>query len=195
MTKNPVHKRRMKNYFLEAAKEIIMGEGVSALSVRNVAERAGYSYATLYSYYRGLTDLISSSLNDFKEECIQHIHEKTEQAAPGKENIEQTVMAYVQYFVQYPSIYRLFYIEKLPSGKTTEIAAFLLDELYQDDFQLCIKGGVYTKKEAVNIKERLRYTVSGLLVLYLNRKHPGDYQTFTENVQREVSHILDRSES
>ncbi|NLT49326.1 MAG: TetR/AcrR family transcriptional regulator, partial [Ignavibacteria bacterium] len=41
MTKNEIHEKRMKEYFIQATKELLKGEGLKVVSVRNVAEQAG----------------------------------------------------------------------------------------------------------------------------------------------------------
>ena len=59
MDKKSILEQRMKGYFIQAAMEILRGEGIKDLSVRNVAEKAGYSYATLYNYFKDLNELLS----------------------------------------------------------------------------------------------------------------------------------------
>ena len=52
MEKKEIQEQRMRGYFIQATKEIIKGEGIKSVSVRNIADRAGYSYATLYNYFK-----------------------------------------------------------------------------------------------------------------------------------------------
>ena len=53
-----LRQRRIMSYFIEAADEIIMEEGASAVTIRTVADKAGYSSATLYNYFDNLNHLI-----------------------------------------------------------------------------------------------------------------------------------------
>ncbi|MDP4092633.1 MAG: TetR/AcrR family transcriptional regulator, partial [Bacillota bacterium] len=53
-----LQKSRMKKYFIDAAKEILVNEGVSNVSVRKVGEVTGYSYATIYNYFKNLDHLL-----------------------------------------------------------------------------------------------------------------------------------------
>ena len=41
MQKKEIQEQRIKGYFIEAAKEMLKGEGLKSISVRNIAERAG----------------------------------------------------------------------------------------------------------------------------------------------------------
>ena len=47
-------KKRMMIYFIEAAEKIVKEEGLGALSLRRVADAAGYNSATLYNYFDDL---------------------------------------------------------------------------------------------------------------------------------------------
>ncbi|SHI80755.1 TetR/AcrR family transcriptional regulator [Lutispora thermophila] len=55
--KKTLQKRRMMGYFIDAAKKIIDEKGIEALSVREVADIAGYNSATLYNYFEDLEHL------------------------------------------------------------------------------------------------------------------------------------------
>ncbi|MFK7810059.1 MAG: TetR/AcrR family transcriptional regulator, partial [Saprospiraceae bacterium] len=159
MAVNPIQEKRIKQYFLEATKEILIGEGISALSVRNVAKRAGYSYATLYNYFKSLSELISFSILDFQKECALHIEEKTKRVASGDRKLKAIVRAYADYFIQYPALFHLFYIEKLSSNKVNRSAALFLNELCQSEFDDSITKGTFTKKEVDLLQEQLRITI------------------------------------
>ncbi|HTO98880.1 MAG TPA: TetR/AcrR family transcriptional regulator [Myxococcales bacterium] len=51
---------RSRGRILSAARELILRHGVENLSLRAVAERAGYSPASLYEYFAGKDDLIAT---------------------------------------------------------------------------------------------------------------------------------------
>ena len=54
MENKEIQEERVRSYFVQAANEILRGEGITNLSVRNVSEKAGYSYATLYNYFKNI---------------------------------------------------------------------------------------------------------------------------------------------
>ena len=64
MDKKIIQEERMKGYFIQATKEILKGEGLRAASVRNIADQAGYSYATLYNYFKDIKELIFVCIKD-----------------------------------------------------------------------------------------------------------------------------------
>mgnify|MGYP005859619869 FL=1 len=61
----------MMMYFVDATIDIIDSEGIGALSIRKVAERAGYNSATLYHYFANLRHLTFFS-------CIRYLREYVE---------------------------------------------------------------------------------------------------------------------
>ncbi len=65
MKNKDVHEMRMKNYFIQATKEILKYERIKHVSVRSVAGRSGYSYTTIYNYFKDLNDLVFYCVEDF----------------------------------------------------------------------------------------------------------------------------------
>lgn len=56
MKKN-LRRLRTMRYFIDAAQSILDEEGMSGLTIRKTADRAGYNSATLYSYFENLDHL------------------------------------------------------------------------------------------------------------------------------------------
>ncbi len=50
-------RKRIMAYFIEATRSLIQSEGVDGLSIRKIANEAGYNSATLYNYFRDLEHL------------------------------------------------------------------------------------------------------------------------------------------
>jgi AcrR family transcriptional regulator len=57
-TRKERQKLRIMSYFIDATHEVIENEGVDAVTVRKVADLAGYNSATLYNYFNNLDHLI-----------------------------------------------------------------------------------------------------------------------------------------
>ncbi len=57
MSKRDLKKKRTMRYFIDAAQAILDEEGLDGLTIRKVADRAGYNSATLYSYFENLEHL------------------------------------------------------------------------------------------------------------------------------------------
>lgn len=189
-----VQEQRIRGYFIQAAKETLKGEGLKTLNVRNVAERAGYSYTTLYNYFRDLKDLVFECVRDFQEECEAYVREETASAPRGLEGIRARVKAYAKYFVQYPGIFELFFIERIndvgSKRPTVELIYRSLDRSCTPEWNYCIAEKLVSAEEAESMGADLRCTVTGLLLFYINRRHPESYTAFISQLDEQLKRIL-----
>lgn len=176
MIKNKIHENRIKAYFLDSAVSIIRSEGIRSLSVRNLAEKAGYSYATLYNYFESLDDLVSQCIDIFIEECVEFVRNQSNTKASAAEIIKSKTKAYMNYFIQYTGTYELLFLEKLMalnSGKLTgNKIAELLNSILSEEWK-SIRSK--SKNQLILIHSNL---VNGLMLNYLNRRLVTDYREF-----------------
>jgi AcrR family transcriptional regulator len=188
MTKNEIQEERMKGYFLSATKDIIRAEGVGAVSARSVAERAGYSYATLYNYFNDVRDLVFSCVNDFMEECRAFVAQEAGKAAPGTETLKSVSRGYAKFFVQYPGIFALMYTHKPGEIGTVASGIGELGEFFESLAKpdTARDGG---KNEATRVKMH-GWALNGLLMLYLNRRVQMDFKSFMEQVDALAGRFL-----
>jgi AcrR family transcriptional regulator len=194
MERKEIQELRMKGYFIEATKDILKGEGLKNTSVRNIAERAGYSFATLYNYFKDVKELIFYCVKDFQTECELHVKEKTEKITAGPKRLKAINKAYLEYFIQYPGIFELFFIEKLSDITGNQEASALivsfLDRLCEQDWNYCIEHKLTTEKDAARIKATLLNVTTGLLLLYIHRRHPKDYTEYIKLAGSQIDHLL-----
>ena len=194
MGNKEIQEQRMKGYFIQATKEILKGEGLRNISVRNIAERAGYSYATLYNYFKDVRDLIFECVVYFQEECETFVLSESAKNKPGIEKIRAIAKAYVKYFIQYPGTFELFFLEKTNDvankQPTLKLISNFLDRLSNNDWEYCITTKVMTAEAAKVKKNTLHFTLVGMLLLYSNRRQPETYKEFSEEVGNQINSIL-----
>jgi AcrR family transcriptional regulator len=191
MDNKQIQEQRMKGYFIQATKEILKAEGLKSISVRNIADRAGYSYATLYNYFKDVKDLIFLCVKDFQGEIETSITEKITGIVPGKERMKIISMEYLNYFLEYPGIFELFYLERMSdissNTEATQLIVNFLDRLCDEDWK-----AIEPDKNARKLrKSELNYTITGLLLFYLNRREPASYQEFIDRANNQLSFIID----
>jgi AcrR family transcriptional regulator len=194
MKNKEIQEKRIREYFIESTKAILKSEGFKNISVRNIADKAGYSYATLYNYFKDVNTLIFHCVKDFQDECKVFVNQKVENVPHGAERIKAITMAYMMYFVEYPSIFDLFYLTKAGEFCNTDVTSNLisksLDNISDAEWNYCISHNLIKVEEVENIKSQLRLTVIGLLVLYLNRWTPSSYTDFINQANSQVDYIL-----
>lgn len=194
MSNKEIQEQRMKGYFIQATKEILKGEGLKSISVRNISERAGYSYATLYNYFKDVKDLIFECVVDFQDECETFIKSETKKNEPGLIKIKAITKAYIKYFIQYPGIFELFYIEKTTDlahkQPTVKLIHNFLNKLCEEEWLYCLNNKILNSAEASVMKETLHYAVIGALIIYINRRQPATYKEFSIIVESQLNYIL-----
>lgn len=183
---NEIQEERVRGYFISAAKDLIRGEGLVVVSARNVAERAGYSYATLYNYFKDIRDLIFSCVEDFLEECRIFVVDYASKVPNGKDHLFLVASGYCNFFIQYPGIFDLLFHQKAstistPRSQLGKIADFLI-VLTADDWRV-IEGISSNKNISVTVKMAHFYAIHGLLLLYLNNRQVMDYGLVMQNVK------------
>lgn len=194
MKNKQIQEKRMKGYFLQATKDLLKAEGLKSVSVRTIAERAGYSYTTMYSYFKDVNDLVFLCVHDFYEECLTHVKNHTKKKEKGIDRLRAAVKAYADFFIQYPGIFDLFFIEKIGSFKeqkeVVDTINFSLDRICDEDWNYCISHGIIKSEDVELIKSQLRYIVLGLLLLYLNRRQPVSYTEFVSQLTWQLNTVF-----
>ncbi|MFZ5367032.1 MAG: TetR family transcriptional regulator [Spirochaetota bacterium] len=84
MNYKDIQKERVRRYFLDAAKEIIIAEGVSSVTAKKVGERAAYSYASIYNYFENQNALICEAVEEIAKECAEWVAGHLEDALAGQ---------------------------------------------------------------------------------------------------------------
>lgn len=184
----------MKGYFLQATKDLLKAEGLKSVSVRTIAERAGYSYATMYSYFRDINDLVFLCVRDFYEECRLHVLERPKKKEKGLDSLRSAIRAYVDFFIQYPGIFDLFFIEDIGSFKDkktiVDLVSFSIDGICEEEWNYCMSHGLIAADHIGALRSQVRSQVYGLLMLYLKRRMPPSYAEFIQQLNNTFDAIL-----
>lgn len=114
-TKRPYHHGDLKNALLRAAREILEGESLAALSLRAVARRAGVSHAAPYRHFPNhealLAELAIEGFVDLKQELVDAA------SAHGamSDRLSNLGAAYMRFVVRRPAMARLMFGPQLPN--------------------------------------------------------------------------------
>ena len=68
-----IKRQRVMRYFVDAAREIANEDGLEAINIRSVANRAGYNSASLYNYFENLDELIAFTCLDMMSEWLRDL--------------------------------------------------------------------------------------------------------------------------
>ncbi len=194
MTKNEIQEQRMKRYFIDAAKRYIKGEGVKTVTARNIANEAGYSYATIYNYFKDIKELIFVCASEFIQEIKEQIQLDTAKCEPGEQRIIAAAKSYWRYFMQYKGIFELMFLETINEISVNEnickaIDNFIDDEMKNDWDIIAQQKGLDT--EIIKMKmDAYKSTLNFYLLMYLNRRIPNSFAEFEKDMNLRIHFIL-----
>ncbi len=166
--------------FVEAAKQIIMGERIQAFNIRGIAQAAGYTPATFYKYFANLDELIGYCIDSFIDDLEKSILNVLNLTEEIEKRDRLFFVAFTRYFVQYVGIFQLLFSENvLTIKKNPEITKRLVNFPIE---LLKIEEG--DKQKSIKLAYK---GIIGQLLFYINRYEPREYKDF----DNEVKSILD----
>ncbi len=107
-----IQRKRMMCYFIDAASEIIEKEGFDKITVRKVADLAGYNSATLYNYFENLDHLIFFSAMRFLKEYAQSLPDYIQDAENALDRYFKIWELFCYHAYSKPEIYNAIFFGK-----------------------------------------------------------------------------------
>jgi AcrR family transcriptional regulator len=115
--RNEHSREELRDLALRAAADIVSESGATALSMREVARRIGYTVGALYIVFENLDDLIVG-LNEQTvielREALERIRGRANQPA---QNLRLLVAAYLGFALLHTARWRLVFEHRLPEGQ------------------------------------------------------------------------------
>ncbi|WP_437724986.1 TetR/AcrR family transcriptional regulator [Sorangium sp. So ce861] len=106
-------KENLRGAILAAAGELFLEQGYETFSMRQVAERIGYSATTIYRYYENKDDLLFAIVHEGFTEFLRALVAAAESTADPGERMVALGAAYVRFGMQNPVHYRLMFMQRL----------------------------------------------------------------------------------
>ncbi|AKL94243.1 transcriptional regulator [Clostridium aceticum] len=110
--KKEIQKRRIMSYFIEATNKVIEEEGIEAITVRKVADLAGYNSATMYNYFENLDHLIFFASMKYLKEYAIELPEYIKGAEDSLDKYLRIWKCFCTHSYNNPKIYQLIFFEK-----------------------------------------------------------------------------------
>ncbi len=167
-------KEKRRQLIVAVAKRLILENGVAGVSMRNVAEAAELSKATLYLYFRDKEDLLAQILRDSGASFARAVSERLPDSKNGLDRLKAMWNAYLDMFGKSADVFVLAgikaYIEPaFPFGDSAEDSPvrFLwqkMGELVTEAIRLGIEdGSLYPRLEAEKTAMTVMLMVSAII--------------------------------
>ncbi|HQF53865.1 MAG TPA: TetR/AcrR family transcriptional regulator [Fibrobacteria bacterium] len=166
------HHGDLRNALVEAAVQILSEKGVSGLSLREVARRAGVSHAAPYHHFTDKEALITAVCDHgygLLQKEMQKGHELGQVALDGVQNAG---IAYARFAVDHPALFRLMYTwERVgePSEEWTNATTAMNEGMVRGIMEVT---GI-SLEEARMIHFTLWAAMHGLIMLWLDGQLKG----------------------
>jgi|AGTN01.2.fsa_nt_gi Transcriptional regulator len=166
--KHSVKNERVRSYFIDAARQIILSEGVESVSVRKVADIAGYSYATIYNYFSDLNALLLETKRSMIRDMVAYMGGAQDETAIGIEQIKQLNRMYALYYLAHPHVFRFFYSYRLTEEPKAAAQYFDYTASWQETYQSFVTDGTIKSEDVGIVAKTLIYALHGLLALFFS---------------------------
>ena len=190
MTNKELQRRRMMGYFIDAAIQIIDEEGVEAVSARRVAELAGFSYATIYNYFKDLNDLLWHCVPNRLTDLVEP---KKLSGPTGADKLRQACRAYAQFFLDHPHSFRFMFLTDMGQESSVvkeefpepPFAKSLITILSQ-----CAAEGSIDFQDIPALTSLMGFVVNGALMFYITKRMEVSQEEFFRQLDISLTPIL-----
>lgn len=190
--KKNLKKERIKMFFLEAAKEIIVEEGVENISVRKVADLAGYSYATIYNYFEDLNELLWDVRNLLIGDIAGYMQKKINEPLYDLGGIKKLLKVYMSYYFENPNVFKFFYFYKLikPSKRVEENGGLNFEEIWSQTFKGFVLNGTLQESDIEVISKIFIYSMHGMITISFSYNEELTEEKLNKELEQIIEYVL-----
>ncbi|WP_339001632.1 TetR/AcrR family transcriptional regulator [Fusobacterium animalis] len=195
MDKLNIKKRRVMMYFIEATQELILNEGIENLSIKKIADTAGYNTATIYNYFEDLEELILYSSIDYLKIYLKDLKNEINSNMKAIEMYETIYKVFVHHSFEKPEIFHTLFFGKYSYKLEKIIKKYY--EIFPDDItgqtditkSVLVEGNIHNRdlpvikqmiKEGSILEEEAPYIMEAIVRIH---------QSYLENILQQREQI------
>jgi AcrR family transcriptional regulator len=195
MTKGSYHHGDLKNALIQAGSQILVEEGIGALSLRKVASRAGVSHSAPYAHFSDKQALVAA----ISTEGFRQLYERLKAAAEANRSdpagmLVEVAHAYLSFALDSPAFFKVMFSGILEQEKAyPEFVA-----MSKKNFQLLVelveqgqKAGVLPMGPPDRTAISIWSIVHGYTALMIDRQIPGSLRA-SQDLKELLSQVLDQ---
>jgi AcrR family transcriptional regulator len=165
-------KQELRRAILEAASDLFLERGYEGFSLRQVAERIGYTPTTIYLYFTDKDALLFALLDNAFDRFGAALRQASEHVEDPVEKLEALGRAYVRFGLEHPQHYQLMFVVRsdfLLQARATEteprIASF---RVLQDAVELAMSSGALRQGDVEGTSLLLWSLMHGIVSLAIS---------------------------
>ena len=146
-----IKKKRVMMYFIEATQELILDEGLEKLSIKKIAEKAGYNSATIYNYFENLEVLILYASVNYLKDYLNDLKNEITADMKAIEVYETVYKIFTKHSFEKPEIFHTLFFGKYSYKLENIIKKYY--EIFSDEIEghidltkaMLIQGNIYDR--------------------------------------------------
>lgn len=196
MKKRNIQRKRTMTYFIDAAYEIIKEEGIKKVTIRKVADKAGYNSATIYNYFENLDHLILFAAMRYVKDYTLALPEYLKDAKNALDRFFKVWECFCHFSFKNPEIYYAIFFADLdkdlenyiidyyklfPEELGTELndisTMLLKHNIYERGMTIieeCVKEGFIKEEDVETLNEMATLLYEGMLSQVIRGKIEHD---------------------
>lgn len=192
MDKKEKKHKRTQEYFAATAKDMIIRDGMAGISVRKVAEEAGYSLGTVYNHFKNLDELLWLTRNMMIDDIATYMENNCPPSVENRDDVVAIFRMFIQFFIEKPHSYEFIYFYKLDRCDKKIPSLSDKPEFNQRFTPLVtylISYGIPPEQVMVVIKTII-FTINGLLTLYIAGNDSMTEEMMFQELEATISILL-----
>ena len=162
-------KEGLRRAILDAAAALFLEHGYEGLSMRQVAERIGYSATTIYRYYEDKDDLLLAIVHEGFLRFGQQLSKAAQSGADPRERLAALGHAYIEFGLKNPVYYQLMFMKRhdMMFESRTEEKAQMIDSfgVLQQAVEEAMRAGIIRRGDAETTATVIWAVVHGITSL------------------------------
>lgn len=165
-------KENLRSAIMDAAGELLLEQGYTGFSLRQVAERIGYSATTIYIYFKDKDELVFSLIDEAWDRFTRELEEASASTADPVARLREVGRAYFNFGLNNPVYYQLMFMQRSdflfcpkPDEELPRIASFVV---LTNAVQAGIEAGVFKLGDVQTYSLTAWSLVHGLISLWIS---------------------------
>ncbi len=182
---------------MDAVKTVLEQDGPEALSARTVGKVAGYSYATIYNYYRDFNHLLWHVSLEYRDDLAAYLkaqHDCLKEQFSAGDLLREMFTAHAAFFLERPNVYTFLFahpIGEIPDDLRERMADTALRSILWEQLHELETGQEGSPDAIRTMADVLVTMVHGLLVLYFSGKRPMAAAELVAQVRANVAFVVE----
>jgi AcrR family transcriptional regulator len=164
-----LQKQELRRSILTAAAEVFVEHGYEHFSMRQVAERIGYSATTIYLYFENKDDLLFEVVFDGWQRFSDEFLAAAAATDDPLERLRAMGRVYISFGLNNPAVYGLMFVQRTDflmhenlhsEGKPVDLFVVLCDAV-----QAAIDAGIFPPGDVIGYSDAIWASVHGIVTL------------------------------